>query len=95
MSLSSGDSDERPSVETADQGHAERDESTPWPTQKEGVGQPDVVEVALADALTKAATAGQWETVSQLARELEARRRARMAVVDLEAERNRRRDDKR
>jgi len=39
----------------------------------------DVVEVALADALTRAAEAAQWELVAQLARELEARRRAREA----------------
>jgi hypothetical protein len=32
------------------------------------------VEDALAGALTKAAAAGQWELVAQLARELEARR---------------------
>lgn len=34
----------------------------------------DVVEHALAEALHAAASAGQWEVVSQLARELEARR---------------------
>jgi hypothetical protein len=38
---------------------------------------PDAVEVALADALKGAATAGQWAVVSQLAKELEARRIAR------------------
>jgi 16S rRNA C1402 (ribose-2'-O) methylase RsmI len=54
----------------------------------------DAVEIALADALTKAANAGQWETVSQLARELEARRRAREAVVDLDAERAKRKSDR-
>lgn len=52
----------------------------------------DPVEVALADALARAADAGQWEIVGQLARELETRRKARQApdVVDLEAERAKR-----
>jgi hypothetical protein len=50
----------------------------------------DPVEAALAEALSKAAAAGAWEVVGQLARELEARRKARGAVVDLEAERARR-----
>ena len=36
-------------------------------------------EAALADALTRASVASQWELVAQLARELEARRRAREA----------------
>lgn len=48
------------------------------------------VEEALAAALTAASAAGQWETVTQLARELEARRRARVDVVDLSAERAKR-----
>jgi hypothetical protein len=51
---------------------------------------PDVVEVALADALRRASEAGAWETVGQLARELEARRRARSGVVELGVERERR-----
>ena len=34
------------------------------------------VEVALADALQRAAAEGRWDVVSQLARELEARRTA-------------------
>jgi hypothetical protein len=57
------------------------------------VSGPDAVEVALGEALAKAAAAGAWETVGQLARELEARRKARQApeVVDLEAERAKRR----
>lgn len=51
----------------------------------------DPVETALADALTKAATAGRFDVVGQLARELEARRTARTAsnVVDLSARRSR------
>ena len=47
----------------------------------------DVVEAALADALARAAAAGQWEAVGALTRELEARRRARIGVVDLDAAR--------
>jgi hypothetical protein len=103
LSLESGDSDERPSVETADHGHVETHENAPWPTQNEGVGQAsdapavapvlavDPVELALATALERASVAGQWTSVELLARELEARRRARGAVVDLDAERSRRR----
>jgi hypothetical protein len=37
----------------------------------------DAVEVALADALQRAAIEHRWDVVSQLARELEARRLAR------------------
>jgi hypothetical protein len=36
----------------------------------------DPVEAPLADALTRAAAAGEWSVVGQLARELEARRKA-------------------
>jgi hypothetical protein len=50
----------------------------------------DPVEAALADALTKAAAAGAWEVVGQLARELEARRKARSGVVELATERAKR-----
>jgi hypothetical protein len=40
-----------------------------------GVGNTvDAVESDLADAITKAATAGRFDVVAQLARELEARR---------------------
>jgi len=41
-----------------------------------GVGPADPVEAALAHALTKAAEAGRFDVVAQLARELEARRLA-------------------
>jgi len=51
---------------------------------------PDAVELALADALTKAATAGRWDVVARLAAELETRRKARLEVVDLGAERAKR-----
>lgn len=55
-----------------------------------GQGAVDPVEAALADALTRAAQAGQWATVETLSRELQARREARAAVVDLGSERKRR-----
>jgi len=42
-----------------------------------GVVRTDPVEVALADALQRAAEAGQWTTVVRLAAELEARRTER------------------
>lgn len=48
----------------------------------------DAVENALATALTAAATAGRYDVVATLARELEARRLARAGnVVDLMARR--------
>ncbi|MGE5784259.1 MAG: hypothetical protein ACM3ZE_06695 [Myxococcales bacterium] len=54
------------------------------------LGNHDAVEVALAAALTGATAAGEWSTVARIAAELEARRLARSAVVDLNAERKRR-----
>ncbi len=39
----------------------------------------DPIEAALATALKKASEAGQWDVVTQLARELEARRKAHRA----------------
>ena len=39
------------------------------------VGNVDVLEQALADALTRAAAAGEWGVVAKLADELAARRR--------------------
>jgi hypothetical protein len=50
----------------------------------------DAVEAALADAIAKAANEGRFDVVSQLARELEARRLARADVVSLDAEKRRR-----
>jgi len=41
----------------------------------------DPIDAALADALSRAATAGRFDVVAQLALELEARRRARTANV--------------
>jgi len=43
--------------------------------------KPDAIETALADALTKAVTAGRFDVVAQLVRELEARRQARAGNV--------------
>ena len=51
----------------------------------------DPVESAIADALSRAAAAGQWTTVEVLARELGARREAHAGVVHLHEERARRR----
>jgi hypothetical protein len=50
----------------------------------------DAAEAAIAEALTRASEAGQWEVVATLARELQARREARAGVVDLEMARKRR-----
>jgi integrase len=50
----------------------------------------DAVEAALSEALREATRAGQWAVVGQVAKELEARRLARSAVVDLAAERSKR-----
>jgi hypothetical protein len=51
----------------------------------------DPVEVALAAALVAASQAGQWHAVAAVTRELEARRCARTGVINLEAERAKRR----
>jgi hypothetical protein len=49
-----------------------------------GSSATDAVEAALVEALKGATAAGQWLVVSQLATELEARRRSReAAVVDI------------
>jgi hypothetical protein len=55
-------------------------------------GAPPVVstlEDALGGAIAKASTAGRWDIVAQLARELEARRLAASGAVNLAAHRNR------
>jgi hypothetical protein len=49
--------------------------------QSEAPGDP--VEVALVHALEGAASAGRWDVVGQLARELEARRASHAGVIDL------------
>jgi hypothetical protein len=58
-----------------------------WGNQR---GLVDAVDQALAVALERASAAGEWSTVTQLARELEARRLGRVDVVQLEVERARR-----
>ncbi len=76
------------------QGRTAAPECTPKVAQ--GVQQTsaklDPVEIALANAVTGATAAGQWEVVAQLARELEARRLARQApeVVSIELARAKR-----
>jgi hypothetical protein len=47
----------------------------------DGGNAPHPVDAALADAITKASAAREWGAVGQLARELEARRLARMCNV--------------
>ena len=57
-------------------------------------GNQDAVEAALADALTKAAAAGRFDVVAQLAKEIEVRRLARAEnenVVPIDRERRARR----
>lgn len=58
------------------------------PTRKEGVSIPsasiaDPIEAALTAAMTKATIAGEWTVVKALVGELEARRSARVGVIDL------------
>lgn len=55
-----------------------------------GEESPDAVETALADALTRASQAGQWDIVASLAAELQARRQARANVLSLDAARSKR-----
>jgi hypothetical protein len=50
----------------------------------------DPVEAALARAVTEAAAAGRFDVVGLLARELEARRLARAAVLSLDLRRRER-----
>lgn len=54
------------------------------------LGAIDAVEVALADAIQKAAAAGAFDVLPRLVSELEARRKARSGTVDLAAERAKR-----
>lgn len=62
-------------------------DQTPRPTLPP---TPDAIEIALAEALRAATGAGQWGVVSELARQLEARRASREQVVQLDVERERR-----
>jgi hypothetical protein len=76
--------------------NAPEEHGGPPPTPRVGqlseAGGPaaDPVEAALADAIAKAAAAGRYDVLPTLVSELEARRKARNAVVDLDAERARR-----
>lgn len=49
--------------------------------------EPDAVDVALAEAIQKAAAAGAFDVLPRLVAELEARRKARAGTVDLASER--------
>jgi hypothetical protein len=60
------------------------------PRVDDPASESDPVELALATAFYRASVAGQWTVAEVLARELEARRKARSAVVQLNAERRRR-----
>lgn len=60
------------------------------PTAGQSGGNHDAFELALATALERASAAGEWTSVELLARQLEAYRRDRTAVTDLDAERARR-----
>ena len=51
----------------------------------------DEVEAALSYALRKATDAGEWSLVAQLAAQVAARRQERLGVIDLAAERAKRR----
>jgi hypothetical protein len=51
---------------------------------------PDPVETAIAAALERASIAEQWGAVEVLARELEARRKARAGVLQIDAARAKR-----
>jgi hypothetical protein len=61
----------------------------------QGNAAADPVEVALADALRRAALTGAWETVANLTVELRARREVRANVVDLREARAQRRGNDR
>jgi hypothetical protein len=50
----------------------------------------DAVEQALADAMIRAALAGEFDTVAMLTAELRTRREDRTGVISLDAERVRR-----
>jgi hypothetical protein len=70
--------------------HEDALEAHGGPPSDPGVGQPDHLETALADAIGKAAAAGRFDVLPSLVAELEARRKARSGAVDLAVERARR-----
>lgn len=67
-----------------------RNQESPAEYPSASAQESDPVEAALAEALTRAASAGQWQTVEVLSRELTARREGRAGVVALGVERARR-----
>lgn len=77
-------------VERTDEHEAHELPRAAHPSEHPAQGSGDAVELALATALERASAAGQWTVVEVLARELEARRKARSAVVDLAEERAKR-----
>jgi integrase len=81
----------RKSAPSGTSGHVENEPSQDCPKPSDVYeGLVDPVEQALADALQRAAAAGQWNAVEVLTRELGARREARAGVVRLDLERGRR-----
>jgi hypothetical protein len=50
----------------------------------------DPVELGILNLMNRAADAGEWDVVRELAAQLEARRKARTGIVDLGRERSRR-----
>jgi hypothetical protein len=67
-----------------------RDEGGGRATADTTAAQVDAVEVALAEALQRAAVAGAFDAVAAITAELKARREARANVVVLSAERAKR-----
>lgn len=61
-----------------------------WHSRGNDEPSADVIETALAEAITRASAAGAWEAVQALTTELRARREARAGVVALDTRRARR-----
>jgi hypothetical protein len=80
---------EKPTPSRSDETATEPAPQMPWGT--DGALKMDSVDAALAKALDAAAVAGRFDVVSQLAKELEARRLARSPnVVTIASRRDRR-----
>ena len=91
MRANTGDSDARPSIDSAVSDTGSDTEKRDGPSEAHPLGEPiDVVEAALADALSRAAAAGAFDAVAALTAELRARREARAGAVSLATERARR-----
>ena len=90
MRARSGDAADAESDISAEPEHVNEHETPGGPPEAHAPGQADPVEMALADALQRAALAGAWDAVAMLTAELRARREARANVVKLDAERARR-----